>query len=146
MFDFVESAVAEPRLRGSIFRVVPMPAVTEADCDNAKVLSRFVEEQPELKAALSALCPQYPAEFLQCLLSGTDTFELDSIDQVQLGGCPSWVQDEDFPSSDRCGQQMSLILQLPGTLLPGKTSPRGTFYFFGCLEHPDQTKTVAQFT
>jgi hypothetical protein len=146
VFEFVESAVTEPRLRGRILRVVPMPPVTEAEWDNdATVLNRFVEEQPDLKAALSALCPQYPAELLQCLLS-TETFELDPDDQVQLGGSPSWVQDEEYPSCDLCGRQMSLILQLPGTLLPGRTSPRGTFYFFGCLEHPDQTKTVAQFT
>jgi hypothetical protein len=145
VFDFVESAVTEPRLRGRIFRIVPMPPVTEADWDNVEtVLSRFVEEQPELKAALSALCPQYPAELLQCLLSAADTFALE--DQIQLGGSPSWVQDAEYPSCDLCRQQMSLIVQLPGTLLPGRSSPRGTFYFFGCLEHPDQTKTVAQFT
>ena len=40
---------------------------------------------------------------------------------------------------------MSMILQLPGSLLPGKPSPEGMFFFFGCVTHPEETKTDAQF-
>jgi hypothetical protein len=145
--DFVPSSATEPRLSGRIFRLVPMPPTAEADWDNVgTVFSRVVTEQPGLQAALSAVCPDYPAELLQCLLSGTDTFELDPINQVQLSGSPVWVQDEECPSCDVCRRQMSLIVQLPGALLPERASPRGTFYFFGCSQHPEQTRTVAQFT
>jgi hypothetical protein len=34
---------------------------------------------------------------------------------------------------------MSLILQLPGAMLAGKPMAEGTFFFFGCVKHPDQT-------
>jgi hypothetical protein len=146
-FKFVESAALEPRLRGKVFRTVPMPPTSEADWDNVEsVFVRLTEEHPQLKAALGAVCPAYPAELLQHLLSGVETFELDPMNQVQLGGDPAWVQDEAFPSCDHCRKQMSLILQMPGTLMPGRTNPRGTFFFFGCALHPDHTKTVAQFT
>ena len=40
---------------------------------------------------------------------------------------------------------MSMILQLPGSLLPGKPSPEGMFFFFGCVTHPEEIKTDAQF-
>jgi hypothetical protein len=147
-FTFVESAATEASLRGKIFRTVPMPPIAEADWEDVSTaLVRFVEGDPPLKSALLAICPKYPAELLQYLLSaGLDTFELDPMHQVQLGGSPAWVQDEEFPSCAHCRKQMSLILQMPGTLLPGTTSPRGTFFFFGCSEHPEHTKMVAQFT
>jgi hypothetical protein len=147
-FAFVESTVPEPRLRGKIFRLVPMPPTTEDDWQNVgTVLVKFVEENPQLKSTLAAICPNYPAQFLQYLLCpGVETFQLDSMDQVQLGGSPSWVQDEEFPLCGQCQKQMSLIVQAPGTLLPGKTIPRGTFFFFGCVAHSEMTKTVTQFT
>jgi hypothetical protein len=40
---------------------------------------------------------------------------------------------------------MSLILQLPGAMLPGKPRGEGTFFFFACVNHPEKTKTVAHF-
>lgn len=147
-FTVVESAVSEPRLRGKVYRMVPMPPITEEDGQNVStILFRFVREHPQLKSMLDGVCTRYPGELLQYLLcTGAETFELDPMDLVQLGGSPSWVQDEEFPFCEQCQKQMSLILQVPGTLLPGRAIPRGTFFFFGCAAHPEQTKTVGQFT
>jgi hypothetical protein len=147
-FTLVESLPMEPVLQGSAYRMVPTPPIDDDDEQaTAMMLFQFVSQHEELKPPLAAVCPRYPEELLQYLLcAGVETFELDPMDQVRLGGSPVWVQDEEFPDCDHCKRAMTLILQVPGTLLPGTPIPRGTFYFFGCREHPDQTKTVAQFT
>lgn len=147
-FLFVNAPVVEPRLQGRVFRTVPMPPITEDDEQNvATILFRFVTEHPQLKSALETACPAYPFELLQYrLCAGAETFELDPMNQMRLGGEPAWVQDEEFPTCEECNQVMSLILQTPGTLLPGRAVPRGTFYFFGCAVHPERTRTIGQFT
>ena len=146
-FTLVESNVVEPQLRGKIFRLVPMPPTTDEDWqDVGTPLVRFTKEHPQLQSALEGICPKHPAELLQYLLgAGAETFELDPMNQVQLGGSPAWVQDEEFPLCRECQRPMKLILQVPGTMLR-KAMPRGTFFFFGCVEHPEQTRTVGQFT
>jgi hypothetical protein len=147
-FVLVESAALEPRLKGCVYRTVARPPITEDDEQNvATLLVRFVGEHPTLKTALSAVCPEYPAQLLQYLLGpGVESYELDPINEIQLGGSPAWVQDEEFPICRQCQKQLTLILQVPGTLLPGTAVPRGTFFFFGCSEHTDETKTIAQYT
>jgi hypothetical protein len=147
-FVFVASAALEPSLKGCVYRTVARPPITEVDEQNvATLLVRFVDEHSTLKTALGAVCPEYPAQLLQYLLSvGVGSFELDPMNEIQLGGSPAWVQDEEFPICRQCEKQLTLILQVPGTLLPGTALPRGTFFFFGCSEHADETKTVSQYT
>lgn len=146
-FTVVDRPDATPQLAGKVFRAVPMPPTVEADWENvATALVRVVGEHSELRAALAEVCPAYPAETLQYLLSaGFETFELDPINQVQLGGTPAWIQDPEIPTCPVCARPMNFVLQVPGTLLEG-AAPRGTYFFFGCVDHPDQLKTVAQFT
>jgi hypothetical protein len=147
-FIFVQSGSLEPTLLGRVYRTVASLPITEDDEQNvATLLVRFVDEHSSLKTALVAVCPEYPAQLLQYLLCpGVESFELDSVNQIQLGGNPAWVQDEEFPICRHCQRQLILILQIPGTLLPVRSVPRGTYFFFGCPEHAEENTTIAQFT
>jgi len=146
---FCDRNTAEPVLRGKIFRLVPIPRhkTKTGKSRNQFSPASYLSDNPRLLDALKAVCPGYPAELLSYLLaSGLETFEFDPMFQARVGGSPSWVQDAEFQSCDICKKRMNLILQLPGSMLPGKAMPRGTFFFFGCPTHPDQIKSVAQFT
>jgi hypothetical protein len=147
-FRLAGSAAPEPVLRGQVYRVVPVPRhlTKSGKARNQFSPSKYLAGNPQLLSALSAVCPEYPAELLAYLLAaGAETFEFDPMFQARIGGSPSWVQDAEFPECSECRKRMSLILQLPGALLPGKPMAEGTFFFFGCVNHPDKTKTVAQF-
>lgn len=147
-FRFGPSATAEPVMRGQVYRVVAVPRhlTKSGKVRNQFSPRKYVTSSPQLLHALTAVCPRYPADLLAYLLAaGAETFEFDPIDQARIGGSPSWVQGAEFPECDECRKRMSLILQLPGALLPGKPLAEGTFFFFGCVKHPDKTKTVAQF-
>jgi hypothetical protein len=147
-FRFAASAAPEPVLRGQIYRVLPAPRhlTKGGKARNQFSPGKYVTGNPQLLSALSAVCPEYPAELLAYLLAaGAETFEFDPMFQARIGGSPSWVQDAEFPECGQCRKRMSLILQLPGAMLPGKPMAEGTFFFFGCVKHPDKTKTVAQF-
>ena len=148
-FRFSAAAVSEPVLRGRIYRVIPVPRnlTKSGKARNQFSPDNYVAGNSQLLSALAAVCPSYAKELLAYLLAaGAETFEFDSMFQARVGGSPSWVQDAEFPECDECGKRMSLVLQLPGALLPGKPLPAGTFFFFACVKHPDKTKTVAQFT
>lgn len=148
-FRFGQPSSVEPVLRGQIYRVVPVPRRTTktGKARNQFSPNQYVAGNPELLRALENVCPAYPTDLLSYLLAiGVETFEFDPMFQARLGGSPSWVQDAEFPECDECRKRMNLVLQLPGTLLPGRPLPRGTFYFFSCARHPEKTKTVAQFT
>jgi len=148
-FRFSSSTTPEPALRGVIYRIIPVPRIrTKGGKErNQFAPSRYVANSPKLLSALSAICPSYPSDLLAYLLmAGAETFEFDPMFQARIGGQPSWVQDAEFPQCDDCKKRMSLVLQLPGTMLPGKPLASGTFYFFACAKHPDKTKTVGQFS
>jgi hypothetical protein len=148
-FSFTSVSPSEAVLRGSIYRILPIPRLRTK---TGKVRNQFspqrcVAGSAQLSSALTELCPKYPIDFLSYLLTpGAETFEFDPMNQARFGGNPSWVQDPELPECKDCRKRMRLVLQLPGTLLPGKPLPRGTFFFFACLGHPKNTKTVAQFT
>ena len=147
-FRFRPSTTAEPIIRGQAYRVVPVPRhlTKSGKARNQFSPRKYVASSLELSRALTVVCPRYPADLLTYLLAaGAETFEWDPIDQARIGGSPSWVQDAEFPECAECRKRMSLILQLPGALLPGKPLPEGTFFFFACVKHPDNTRTVAQF-
>jgi len=147
-FRFCPSNAAEPVLRGQVYRVVPVlrHLTKSGKARNQFSPDKYVASNPELLRALAVVCPRYPAELLAYLLAaGAETFEFDPIGQARIGGSPSWVQDAEFPECDECKKRMSLVLQLPGAMLPGKPLAEGTFFFFACVQHPDKTKTVAQF-
>jgi hypothetical protein len=147
-FRLFPSSASEPTLRGQVYRIVPVPRhlTRSGKTRNQFSPNKYVAGNPQLLSALGAVCPAYPAEVLAYLLAGgAETFEFDPMFQARIGGSPSWVQDAEFPACDECKQRMSLILQLPGAMLPGKKLPDGTFFFFGCAKHPDKTRTVAQF-
>jgi hypothetical protein len=147
-FRLACSGASEPRLRGKVYRVVPVPRTLtkSGKARNQFSPSKYVAGNPDLMSALSAVCPEHPTELLAYLLAaGAETFEFDPMFQARIGGSPSWVQDAEFPECEQCRKRMSLILQLPGAMLPGKPMAEGTFFFFACVRHPDNTRTVAQF-
>jgi hypothetical protein len=147
-FRFTHSPLAATQLVGRVFRPMQVPRRRGRSGQVKSVLSpnRYISGNEALDAALRQVCPEYPAELLSYLLSaGADTFEFEPIDQARIGGSAAWVQDPELQKCDECGQTMALILQLPGSLLSSRGS-RGTFYWFGCRQHLDATKTVAQFT
>jgi hypothetical protein len=147
-FCFVSSNAGEPVLRGHAYRIVPVPRhlTKSGKARNQFSPGKYVASNPQLLLALTEVCPAYPAELLAYLLAGgAETFEFDPMSQARVGGSPSWVQDAEFPVCVECKKRMSLILQLPGAMLPGKKMAEGTFFFFGCARHSDNTKTVAQF-
>jgi hypothetical protein len=142
------AAAAEPVLRGHVYRVVPVPRnLTKSGKVRSQFSpSKYVAGNPQLSKALAEVCPAYPSELLAYLLAaGAETFEFDPVFQARIGGSPAWVQGADFPVCGECRKRMSLILQLPGALLPGKPMREGTFFFFACATHQDRTETVAQF-
>ncbi len=146
-FRRASSTTPEPVLRGQVYRIVPVPRnLTKTGKErNQFSPDKYVKDNPRLMSALAAVCPEYPTDLLAYLLAaGAETFEFDPIFQARVGGSPAWVQDAEFPVCTECGKRMSLVLQLPGALLPGKPMPDGTLYLFGCIKHPAQTKTVTQ--
>ncbi len=149
-FRFSSSAAASaPVLHGRVYRLLPVPRhlTRSGKARNQFSPRKYVTGNPQLLAALAAVCPAWPADLMAYLLmAGVDTFEFDPMFQARIGGSPSWVQDAEFPVCGECQKRMRLILQLPGTLLPGRKLPRGTFFFFGCAKHPANTTTVSQFT
>lgn len=147
-FKFSALGSQVPIVRGREYRVVP---VLRQQTRSGKTRNRFspktyASKNPGLLLALKAVCPRYPADLLGYLVAtGCDSFDCEPTDQVRIGGSPSWVQDPEFPKCGKCQKRMSLILQLPGSLLPGKAMPEGMFFFFGCVTHQEETNTNAQF-
>jgi len=148
-FRLSDSANRETVLRGKTHRIIAVPRrkTKTGRAQNQFSPEKYIASNPKLVDALKAVCPAYPKELLSyLLLPGMDTFEFDPIFQARIGGNPVWIQGAEFPNCDQCKTRMSLILQLPGNMLPGKPISEGTFYFFGCMKHPDRTKTVLQFS
>lgn len=148
--QFVEATAFEPSLLGHVYRPVQVPRhATKSLAKQRNTFSpqRYVANSEELSVALSTVCPKYPTELLCYLLCvGRASFEFDPIDQARIGTSPAWVQDPEHQTCDECRKRMHLVLQLPGTLISKKAFHRGTFYLFGCVTHPDRTKTLGQFT
>lgn len=149
-FTFVEATVVEPTLLGHVYRPVRVPrhqAKHSAKERNMFSPDRYAASSPELHAALSAVCPEYPIELLSYLLCvGRASFEFEPIDQARIGTSPAWVQDPEHQTCPECRKRMNLLLQLPGAVVSEKAFHRGTFYLFGCLTHPYQIKSLGQFT
>ncbi len=149
-FSFSSPTVKEPQLLGKIFRPVAVPrslTKSAAKARNTFDPSRYLASSEELRNALAAACPDNPLGLLAYLLcAGREGFEFDPIDQARIGTTPSWVQDPEHQTCPQCGRRMTLVLQLPGTVLSRKAFHRGTFFLFGCMSHPSETKSLAQFT
>ncbi|MDL5031539.1 hypothetical protein QRD43_06420 [Pelomonas sp. APW6] len=148
--QFVEATAFEPSLLGHVYRPVQVPRhATKSSTKERNTFSpeRYVADSAALSVALSTVCPKYPTELLSYLLCvGRESFEFEPIDQARIGTSPAWVQDPEHQICDECQKRMHLVLQLPGTLISRKAFHRGTFYLFGCVTHPDRTKTLGQFT
>lgn len=149
-FRFVDAIAAEPTIRGCVYRPLRVPrhpTKNSAKARNTFAPERYLASSAELRTALRAVCPAYPAELLAYLLcAGRESFEFEPVDQARIGTSPAWVQDPDNPVCPECRKRMHLVLQLPGTLLGDKAVRRGTFYLFGCVTHPHRTASLGQFT
>ncbi|MEW6764024.1 MAG: hypothetical protein AB1437_24660 [Pseudomonadota bacterium] len=148
-YRFIEPAPGEPSLLGKVVRPVRVPrhpGGRSGKARNAFAPEKYLAGCPELHAALEEVCPAYPAELLAYLLCiGGETFEFEPINQARIGTSAAWVQHPEHRNCGECGKRMALILQLPGTAISRKHLHEGTFYLFGCPQHPDQTSSVAQF-
>ncbi|MDR0735637.1 MAG: hypothetical protein LBF51_02175 [Zoogloeaceae bacterium] len=141
-FHFVDARVSAPTLLGRAYRIVPVPRHKGRNIFSPR---RLIQNIPALRPALSAVCPAYPEDLLSYLLcAGSASFEFDPINQARIGLAPAWIQSPEKPRCDQCGKPMRLILQLPGTVIHEKLFHNGTFYLFGCPEHPRQTRSVGQ--
>jgi hypothetical protein len=147
-FRFTDERVLETRLGGKVFRAVRMPRVKTSSGKLRNVYSpqRNLAINDALAAALREVCPEAPDSLLSYLLCvGGESFEFEPIDQARIGATPAWVQAEEWPTCDQCNRRLSLILQIPGALLSSGHAA-GTFYWFGCKQHAENTKTIEQFT
>jgi hypothetical protein len=149
-FQFVDEAAVEPSFLGRVYRPVLVPRhQTKGAAKERNTFSpaKYVAKSPELREVLETVCGKYSVELLSYLLCvGRASFEFEPIDQARIGTSPAWVQDPEYQTCDQCNKRMCLVLQLPGTVFSELAFHRGTFYLFGCLTHPGQTKTLGQFT
>jgi len=148
-FKLSNSLMPQPVLKGRCYRLVAVPRKLgkSGKIRNQFSPSAYLAQDPNLLESLSLVCAKYPAGLLGYLLAvGAETFEFDSINQARVGGSPAWVQGAEFPVCSVCRKRMSMIVQLPGVLLPGKPSENSTFYFFGCALHQDMVATIEQST
>lgn len=148
-FRFTEGASRAARCLGKEFAPVAAPRTRSKSGKLRNILSpdRYVALNPTLLPALREICPRYPKELLSYLFnSGADSFEFDPINQARIGTSPAWAQPAEFPRCDQCQERMAFILQLPGTMVARKGWGSGIFYLHGCRKHPEETKTVIQFT
>lgn len=148
-YRFIEPAHGEPSLLGKVVRPVRVPRYGTGRAGttrNAFAPEKYLAASPDLRAALVEVCPDYAAELLAYLLCiGGETFEFEPINQARIGSTAAWVQSPEHQNCSECGKRMALILQLPGTAISRKHLHEGTFYLFGCPQHPEQTSSVAQF-
>jgi hypothetical protein len=139
----------ETRLLGRVYQAVAVPRVKSQSgkVTNMFAPARLLAGNVALPTSLKAVCPDHPERLLGYLLAaGAESFEFDPINQARIGTSPSWIQGAEFHSCDLCKKRMALILQLPGTLAARKGYGSAVFYMFGCPEHPEQTKTVSQYS
>lgn len=150
VFSLGQTTVAEPQLLGCIYRHVAVPRRLTKSGKKARNVfdpKRYYADSPDLRMALSAICPKFPEDLLAYLLcAGRQSHEFEPIDQARVGNSPAWVQAPEHQICPVCGRRMTMILQLPGTLLSRKAFQCGTFFLFGCDRHPEQTKSLGQFT
>jgi hypothetical protein len=148
-FGLIPDKSPETRLLGRVYHAVAVPRVKSQSgkVTNMFAPARLLAGNAALLASLKAVCPDHPEKLLGYLLAaGAETFEFDSIDQARIGTSPSWIQDAEFHSCELCKKRMAPILQLPGTLAARKGYGSAVFYLFGCPEHPEQIKTVSQYS
>lgn len=148
-FRLFNDSRRKTQLLGQRYQPVAVPRVRlkSGKLRNQFSPSNYVKGNEGLRQKLVSICPEYPTELLSYLLCvGRSSFEFEPMDQGRIGTSAAWVQDPEFQYCDQCNKRMALILQLPGTVLHKKAFHQGTFYFFGCKKHADQTRTVAQFT
>jgi hypothetical protein len=147
-FSLSDATITEPAIAGKVFRILAVPREQTKTGKSHDQFSpkNYVEGNPDLMNALRNICPRFPEELLAFLLSvGHNSFEFDPVHQARVGGSPAWFQNAELPNCDQCRKRMVLLLQLPGTLVPGKANTRAWFYLFGCVKHPEETKVVVQY-
>lgn len=148
-FTFAADQSMETRLLGRAYEAVAVPRFTSKSgkLRNNYQPTKYLASDPVLAERVKSVCPEYPLELLSYLLAaGGDTFEFDAINQARIGTSAAWLQEPEFQSCPKCKKRMTLIIQLPGTLAHRKHFQNGTFFFFGCPAHPEETSVVSQFT
>jgi len=148
-FRFLDSSHQTTQLLGRQYRPIAVPRVRlkSGKLRNQFSPSQYVKRNEHLREKLRRICPKYPTDLLSYLLcTGQETFGFEPMNQGRIGTTAEWVQGQENQYCDHCKQRMTLILQVPGSLLPKKSFEDGTVYLFGCRKHTDQTRTVVQFT
>jgi hypothetical protein len=146
-FELTDKESDESRLCGWKYRFMPIPRIQTRSGKARNIFdpARYMKLQPELKEAVSEICPGHPEETLSALLCNGQ-IEFEPIDQPRIGTSAAWVQTPEWQSCDTCKKRMKLILQLPGPCTGKKELREGTIYLFGCASHPSKTKQVLQYS
>lgn len=146
-FTFSEEVYNDYYIKGKKYQLVKVPRFVSKSGKSRNQYSPkiLMSKNTELVKALKQVCDKYPIGLLTYLLNvGAESIE-DNV-QTRFGGSPEWIQSSSYQNCDICKKRMSLIIQLPGELLPHVVRKNGMFYFFGCEKHIDQTKTSCQFS
>jgi hypothetical protein len=146
-FHLTDKESDESRLCGRMYSFMPIPRIQTKSGKARNVFdpARYMKLQPELREALSEICPEHPEETLSAILCNGQ-IEFEPIDQPRIGTSAGWVQTPEWQSCDTCKKRMKLVLQLPGLCTGKKELREGTIYLFGCVSHPNETKQVLQYS
>lgn len=135
-------------LGGKTYRPLRLPKRRSKSGKSARNIyapSALLRALPDLKPALSAICPQHPDDALTYLLGpGSESYEYEPIDQCRIASGVAWIQEPEVPNCTHCNARMVFIAQIPGIML----SPRlgeSSFYIFGCPVHDTNLSCVEQY-
>ncbi len=146
-FSPTDKLVTDTQLLGRRYRYVGVPRIRTKTGKLRNVFDpgRYVKLCPNLMTAIEDISAEYPMDLLSSILCD-GRIEFDSINQLRIGTSAAWVQSPEWRDCPYCHKRMILIIQLQGVRIHSKNFHKGTFFLFGCQDHPEITESVAQFT
>ena len=143
-----ENNAQQTQLGGREYTNVPVPVFTDESGREYVQYSpyKWLNQSEALVSAVSRLSSRDAEKILSYLVTpGKEDFSFEPAYQVRIGSGISWVQKPVKPTCDICDEQMSFILQCPGSVLNNDDTKHATFYLFGCKDHPEQLECVTQY-
>lgn len=148
VFSLSEGSTDCTHTGGRVYRYVPVPRIKtkSGKLRNVFSLPRFVDLNSELLPALADICEKHPMETLSAILWNGELDPPEPVDQLRIGTSAAWMQEPEWQYCGKCRKRMRLIVQVPGPCTGEKRLQESTLYLFGCNDHPNETKSVAQFS
>lgn len=147
--SLVKTAETSSSINGRQLRkvLVPRNRSKAGKLKNTYSPNEYFKKIPEVASACEKICPEFPSELLGYLFNiSRECYYHDPIDQIRIGGSPSWIQNPEYELCPICKKRMSHIAQIPSEILPTHWKAIGDFYLMGCKKHPGQICTINQFT